>query len=61
MHQAFEFLILLAKKSSIETPASSGGKGLSVSWAIVILGTALGLAITLIPTRRTYEVKRPKD
>jgi hypothetical protein len=54
-------LILLAKKSSLETSASSGGKGLSVSVGIVIFFILLGLAITLTPPKRTYEVKRPKD
>jgi hypothetical protein len=57
----FDFLILAAKKSSLETSAASDGKGLSLSWAIVIFLTLLGLAITLSPTRRTSEIKRPKD
>ena len=35
--------------------------GLSVPWAIVGFSIAIGLAITLSPSRRTYEVKRPKD
>jgi hypothetical protein len=34
---------------------------LSVPWAIVGFGIAIGLAITLSPSRRTYEIKRPKD
>jgi hypothetical protein len=34
---------------------------LSVPWAIVGFSIAIGLAITLSPSRRTYEVKRPKD
>ena len=35
--------------------------GLSVPWAIVGFSIAIGLAITLSPSRRTFEVKRPKD
>jgi len=35
--------------------------GLSLPWAIVIFSILIGLAITLSPARRTYEVKRPKD
>jgi hypothetical protein len=34
---------------------------LSIPVAIVGFGIAIGLAITLSPSRRTYEVKRPKD
>ena len=38
-----------------------GGQSLSIPWAIVIFSVLLGLAITLSPSRRTYEVKRPKE
>ena len=34
---------------------------LSIPVAIVGFSIAIGLAITLSPSRRTYEVKRPKD
>jgi hypothetical protein len=34
---------------------------LSLSWAIVLFLTALGLFVTLLPSGRTYEIKRPKD
>jgi hypothetical protein len=61
MHFLSQLLLLAAHKSSLETSTSSGGKGLSLSWAIVIFLTLLGLAISLIPAKRTYEVKRPKD
>jgi hypothetical protein len=40
---------------------TSSGKGLSISWGIVIFFVLLGLAVTLSPPKRTYEVKRPKD
>jgi hypothetical protein len=34
---------------------------LSAPWAIVGFMVILGLLVTLSPSRRTYEVKRPKD
>jgi hypothetical protein len=34
---------------------------MSVPVAIVLFGVLLGLAITLSPSRRTSEIKRPKD
>ncbi len=55
-----DFLILAAHRGA-EEAASSSGKGMSLPWAIVIFLTAIGLAITLSPARRTTEVKRPKD
>jgi hypothetical protein len=61
MHYISNFLILAAKVTKIDASGVSGGKGLSLSWAIVIFSMLLGLAITLSPTKRTYEVKRPKD
>ncbi len=33
----------------------------SVCWAIVLFFLILGLLVTLSPSRRTAEVKRPKD
>ena len=33
----------------------------SLSWAIVLFFIILGLLVTLSPTKRTYEVKKPKD
>jgi hypothetical protein len=41
--------------------AQTSGPSLNISWAIVIFGILIGLALTLSPSRRTYEVKRPKD
>ena len=60
MHSILNLLIFAANKSSSQAAADTG-KGLSLSWAIVIFSMLLGLAITLSPTKRTYEVKRPKD
>ena len=50
--------LMLAAHSEV---AKSEGKGMSVEWAIVLFLMAIGLAITLSPARRTYEVKKPKD
>jgi hypothetical protein len=51
------YLILLLQSGA----AAPSGKGLSIPWAIVGFLIAIGLAITLSPTRRTAEVKRPKE
>jgi hypothetical protein len=40
---------------------SGGGPSPSIQWAIVGFAILLGLFITVSPSRRTYEVKRPKD
>jgi len=50
--------LILAQQSAA---AASSGKGLSLSWAIVGFLIAIGLAITLSPTRRTSEIKRPRE
>jgi hypothetical protein len=52
---AFDFHDLVLEGGLLAAPS------LSVPWAIVLFGIAIGLAITLSPSRRTYEVKRPKD
>ncbi len=53
----YNFLIFAAHSSAA---AATSEKGMSLPWAIVIFGIAIGLAITLSPPRRTYEVKKPK-
>jgi hypothetical protein len=56
------YLILAVHRGSeAATPTLPGDKGLSFSWAIVGFLIAIGLAITLSPARRTYEVKKPKE
>jgi hypothetical protein len=37
------------------------GPSPSIQWAIVGFAVLLGLFLTVSPSRRTYEVKRPKD
>jgi hypothetical protein len=34
---------------------------LNVSWAIVLFFLILGLLVTLSPSRRTTEIKRPRE
>ena len=34
---------------------------LNVSWAIVLFFLILGLLVTLSPSRRTSEIKRPRE
>ena len=41
--------------------AQSAGKSLSIPWAIVGFLVILGLIVTLSPSRRTFEIKRPRD
>jgi hypothetical protein len=38
-----------------------GDKNYNWSWALVFFMVALGLIVTLTPTRRTYEIKKRKD
>jgi hypothetical protein len=59
-YQIYDALFLLARNSST-APTGPEVKGLSLSWALVIFGLLLGLALTLTPAKRSYEVKRPKD
>jgi hypothetical protein len=58
--QMLNFL-LLAKNSALNAPASAADKGLSLEWGIVLIGLIIGLAITLSPPKRTYEIKKQKD
>jgi hypothetical protein len=52
---AVSFVSLLSGRCLLAAPS------LSAPWAIVGFMTILGLLVTLSPSRRTYEVKRPKD
>jgi hypothetical protein len=60
MYQFYDFLILAVHKSSLDKQGEVG-KGNSLSWAIIIFMTLLGLAIALTPAKRTYEVKKEKE
>ena len=57
----FDFLLLA--KSSLEKNVATapGDKGLSMEWGLVLIGLVIGLAITLMPPKRTYEVKKQKE
>ena len=41
--------------------AQATNKTLSFSWGIVLFCIILGLLVTLAASRRTTEIKRPKD
>jgi L-cystine uptake protein TcyP (sodium:dicarboxylate symporter family) len=41
--------------------AQSGNQSNSASWAVVVFCVFLGVAVALLPARRTSEIKRPKD
>jgi hypothetical protein len=53
--------LILAKSSAIAAPTSAADKGLSMEWGLVLIGLIIGLAITLMPPKRTYEVKKQKE
>ena len=55
-----DFLIL-AKSSTDNVRVLPADKGLSLEWGLVLIGLIIGLAITLMPPKRTYEVKKQKD
>jgi hypothetical protein len=49
-------MLLLAAHSS--APTGPEEKSLSLSWAVVLLGVIVGLLATLMPTKRTTEIKK---
>jgi hypothetical protein len=51
-----QFLIFAAHSEAAPT-----GKGMNIEWGIILLGLILGLIVTLMPPKRTYEFKREKD
>ena len=55
-----DFLIL-AKSSTDNVRVLPADKGLSLEWGLVLIGLIIGLAITLMPPKRTYEVKKQKE
>ena len=59
MHHFHDFLLLAVKSHS--DAAAEGGRTNSLSWAIIIFFTILGLALTLTPAKRTFEVKKDKE
>jgi hypothetical protein len=60
-NKMLDFLILAKTKSGpsiIELNAPSGPSS-SVSWAVVLFFVIVGLLVTLTPSRRTIEIKKP--
>jgi hypothetical protein len=51
-------LFLLLAKASDNVRTSPQDKGLSLEWGLVLIGLIVGLAITLMPPKRTYEIKK---
>jgi hypothetical protein len=56
----FELLLFAAKKSA-EAATGPSGPSMPMCWAIVGFMTILGLLVTLSPTKRTTEFKKPQD
>jgi hypothetical protein len=54
-------LLLLAKSHADTVTKGPGDKSLSLEWGLVLIGLVIGLAITLMPPKRTYEVKKQKE
>ncbi len=57
----YELLLFAARPVThdVEIHVSTGTN--SVSWALLIFCVALGLIVTLNPSRRTGEIKRAKE
>jgi hypothetical protein len=55
------YLILAAKSSTANAPVTAADKSLSLEWGLILIGLIIGLAITLMPPKRTYEVKKQKE
>ncbi|HEX4414567.1 MAG TPA: hypothetical protein VH107_13125 [Lacipirellulaceae bacterium] len=55
MHAIFHTLILAAHSSAPNGPEE---KGLSLSWAVVLLCVVVGLLVALMPSKRTTEIKK---
>jgi len=54
-------LLILAKSSTENVHVSPADKSLSLEWGLILAGLIIGLAITLMPPKRTYEVKKRKE
>jgi hypothetical protein len=59
MHAILHTLILAAHSQS--APTGPEEKGLSMSWAVVLIGVIVGLLVTLSPTKRTTEIKKADE
>ena len=54
------FALLLAKASDNVRVVPSD-KGLSMEWGLVLAAVIIGLAITLMPSKRTSEIKKKDE
>lgn len=54
-------LLLLAKNSLENVRTTPADKGLSLEWGIVLLGVIIGVAISVMPSKRTSEIKKAKE
>jgi hypothetical protein len=53
--------LILARGSVENVRTTPADKSLSWEWGIVLIALVIGLAITLMPPKRTYEVKKQKE
>ncbi len=54
------FALLLAKASD-NVRVLPSDKSLSMEWGLVLIGVIIGLAITLMPSKRTSEIKKKDE
>lgn len=54
-------ILLLAKNSAANLPTSPADKSLPFEWALVLAGVIIGVALTVMPTKRTSEIKKQKE
>ena len=50
-----------APGGTLDAPTGPEEKGLSLSWAVVLLASIVGLLVTLSPSKRTTEIKGLDD
>jgi hypothetical protein len=53
--------LILARGSVESVRTTPADKSLSLEWGLVLIALVIGLAITLMPPKRTYEVKKQKE
>jgi hypothetical protein len=53
--------LILAKSSLENAPKLPADKSLSLEIGLILFALIVGLAITLMPPKRTYEVKKQKE
>jgi hypothetical protein len=53
--------LIFAAHSAQSAPTSPADKGLSMEWGLVLIGVIIGVAITVMPGKRTTEIKKQTE